>query len=105
MSLKTFGLSVVLGGAVASSFKTSFKTANSSLANMRNNIKGMQKTKLAINDFKRLSKDTKANKEELYKLSTSLKKAGIDVKHLDRDSRNFRLALIRLKKHQKSKSR
>jgi TP901 family phage tail tape measure protein len=98
MALKTFGLSVVIGGAIGSSFKSSFKSANSSLANMRNNIKGMERTKLAISSFKALSKDAKANKEELYRLSTSLKKAGIDIKYLDRDSRHFRLSLIKLKK-------
>ena len=98
MALKTFGLSVVIGGAIGSSFKTSFKTANGSLANMRNNIKAMDKTKFQIKSFQALSKDANANKEELYKLSTSLKKAGIDVKHLDEDSRHFRLSLIKLKK-------
>ena len=101
MALKTFGLSVVIGGAIGSSFKTSFKTANGSLANMRNNIKAMDKTKFQIKSFQALSKDANANKEELYKLSTSLKKAGIDVKHLDEDSRHFRLSLIKLKKASK----
>jgi TP901 family phage tail tape measure protein len=101
MSLKTFGLSVVIGGAIGSSFKTSFKTANSSLSNMRNNIKSMDKTKFQIKSFRDLSKDADKNKEELYKLGTSLKKAGIDVRNIDKDSRNFRLSLIKLKKASK----
>ncbi len=101
MGLKTFGLSVVIGGAIGSSFKTSFKTANGSLTNMRNNIKAMEKTKFQMKSFQALSKDANANKDELYRLSASLKKAGIDVRHLDRDSRNFRLSLIKLKKASK----
>ena len=101
MALKTFGLSVVIGGAIGSSFKTSFKTANSSLANMQNNIKAMEHTKFQIKSFQKLSKDANANKEELYRLNTSLKKSGIDVRNLDRDSRHFRLSLIKLKKASK----
>ena len=98
MSLKTFGLSVVIGGLVASSFKNSFKTANTSLAGMRNNIKGMNKTKLAISEFKLLSQDAKKNRVALEGLRLTLKKAGIDTNNLEKDTRSFRLALINLKK-------
>ena len=98
MALKTFGLSVVIGGVVASSFKNSFKSTNSSLSQMRNNIKGMNNTKLAIKKFKTLSKDTTKNKKALDELGYSLKKVGIDTKNLDRDTRKFRLSLINLKK-------
>jgi TP901 family phage tail tape measure protein len=98
MALKEYGLGIVIGGALASSFKTSFKNANSTIAGVDKSIQQLSKSKLDIKSFKTLSKDAKKNKVELDRLGRSLKKAGIDVNNLDQDSRSLRRSLVNLKK-------
>jgi len=98
MALQDLGIGLVIGGALASSFKSSFKAANTSIDALNTNINHLSKTKLNIKSFKALSKDAVKNKTALDKMGLSLKRSGVDVRHLDRDSRLLRTSLVRLKK-------
>ncbi|MBL4775305.1 MAG: phage tail tape measure protein [Mariprofundus sp.] len=101
MALQDLGIGLVIGGAIAASFKTSFKTANTSIGSLDKHIKGLNKTKLDIKSFKGLSKDALKNKTSLDKMGLSLKKSGVDVRHLDKDSRLLRRSLVKLKQASK----
>jgi len=101
MGIKTLGISVVIGGVLASSLKNSFKLANSSLAKMGENIKKLEKTRLKLKEFKELSKDSAKNADALNALGKSLRSAGIDVRNIDEDTRAFRRSLINLKRASK----
>lgn len=98
MALQDLGLGIVFGGAIASSFKTSFKTANNNITDLNSNINHLSKTKLNIKHFKTLAKDGDKNKTTMDKLGLSLKKTGIDVRHIDADSRLLRTSLVQLKR-------
>lgn len=96
--MQNFGISMVVGGVLASSFKSSFKNANKSIAGIQDNISMLSKTKLDIKNFQKLSLDANKNKIALGRLGGSLKRAGIDVNNLDRDSKLLRTSLVKLKK-------
>ncbi len=98
MALQEFGIGIVIGGTLASSFKSSFKNANNSITKMQTNVKSMSKTALTIKNFKTLQKDASKNRTALSKMGASLKKAGVDVKNLDRDSKLLRISLVHLKR-------
>jgi len=98
MGLKNLGVGLVISSTLASSFKSSFKTANTSIDALNTNINTLSKTKLNIKNFKTLSKDALKNKVALDKLGLSLKRAGVDIRHIDSDSRLLRSSLVKLKK-------
>ncbi|WP_324171975.1 phage tail tape measure protein [Sulfurimonas sp.] len=101
MALQEFGLGVLIGGLVASSFKSSVKYANTSISDIDKNVKKLSKTKLNIKTFKELSKDASKNRVKLAQFGRSLKNAGIDTKNLDKDTRLLRHSLVNLKKASK----
>jgi len=101
MALQEFGLGFVIGGALSSSFKSAFKESNTSIININSNINKLSKTRVDIKNFKKLSLDAIKNKTSLAKLSTTLKKSGIDVNNLDQDARLLRTSLIKLKQASK----
>ena len=96
--MQNFGISMVVDGVLASSFKSSFKNANKSITGIQDNISMLSKTKLDIKNFQKLSLDANKNKIALGRLGGSLKRAGIDVNNLDRDSKLLRTSLVKLKK-------
>lgn len=97
MALQEFGLGVVIGGLVASSFKNSVKYASTSISKIDDNVKKLSKTKLEIKTFNELSKDASKNRAELTRLSGSLKRAGISTNNLDQDAKALHHTLARLK--------
>ncbi len=96
--MKTIGLGIVIQGAISSSFNSSLKTTNFGILSIDKSIAQLNKTKLQIKEFHKLSKDADENKDKLDSLSNSLKKVGIDTSNLNRDSKLLRLSLINLKK-------
>ncbi len=101
MALQEFGIGVVIGGLVASSFKNSVKYASTSITQIDKDVKKLSRTKLDIKTFKELSKDASKNRVKLAQFGRSLKNAGIDTKNLDRDTKLLRLSLVHLKKASK----
>ncbi len=99
--MNKIGLGIVIQGAVSSSFNSSLKKTKFGLLGIDNSIKKISKTKLEIDEFKKLSKNAWENRERMNALSKSLKKAGIDTKNLSKDSKLLRLSLINLKKASK----
>ncbi|PHO09788.1 phage tail tape measure protein [Malaciobacter canalis] len=99
--MKTIGLGIVIQGAISSSFSSSIKKTNFGLVGIDKSIKRMNKTKFEMKEFQKLSKDTTKNKDKLNGLSRSLKRAGIDTRNLNQDSKLLRLSLVNLKKASK----
>lgn len=99
--MKKFGLAIEIGGGVASSFTNSFKNVDNSMNAIGTRINKLNKTKLQIKEFSRLSKDATKNKDKLNQLGRSLKKVGIDTNNFKKDTRALRLSLINLKKASK----
>ena len=97
--MEKLALSVVIGGAIASSFNSSMKTSTNSIAQMGLQIKKMNKTKINIARFRELQKNTQGNRKEFVKLGRSLRETGVDLKNLSAYTTQANKKLKELKKN------
>lgn len=97
--MEKLALSVVIGGAIASSFNSSMKTSTKSIAQVGSEIKKMNKTKMEIKRFKELQKNTQGNRKEFVKLGRSLQESGVDLKNFSKYTTSLNTKLKELKKN------
>ncbi|WP_084417724.1 phage tail tape measure protein [Chrysiogenes arsenatis] len=95
---KSLTLGVVIGATLGSSFSAAMNGANRSLATIGETTEKLSQTRLEIKEFRQLSKDAEANSGRLMVLGQSLKRAGVDVSNLDRESQRLNSTLMNLKK-------
>jgi hypothetical protein len=97
--MEKLALSVVIGGAIASSFNSSIKTSSKSLSQIGSEIHKMNKTKVDIKRFKELQKNTQGNRKEFVKLGRSLKDSGVDLNNFSNYTTKLNTKLKALKKN------
>ncbi|WP_294963810.1 phage tail tape measure protein [Sulfurimonas sp.] len=97
--MEKLALSVVIGGAIASSFNSSIKSSSKSISQIGSEIKKMDKTKINIKRFKELQKNTQGNRKEFVKLGRSLKDVGVDLNNISKYTKKANSELLKLKKN------
>lgn len=97
--MEKLALSIVIGGAIASSFNSSVKTSTKSLAQIGSEIHKMNKTKVDIKRFRELQKNTQGNRKEFVKLGRSLRESGVDLKNFSKYTTKLNTKLKELKKN------
>ena len=97
--MEKLALSVVIGGAIASSFNSSMKTSTKSITQIGSEIHKMNKTKMDIKRFRELQKNTQGNRKEFVKLGRSLQESGVDLKNFSKYTTGLNAKLKELKKN------
>lgn len=97
--MEKLALSVVIGGAIASSFNSSINNSTKSISSLGSEIKKMNKEKVEIKRFKELQKNTQGNRKEFVKLGRSLKDSGVDLRNFSEHTRKLNSNLLNLKKN------
>lgn len=97
--MEKLALSVVIGGAMASSFNSSIKTSTKSISQIGSEIHKMNKTKVNIKRFRELQKNTQGNRKEFVKLGRSLKDSGVDLNNFSKYTTKLNTKLKALKKN------
>ncbi|WP_108062725.1 phage tail tape measure protein [Poseidonibacter lekithochrous] len=97
--MEKLALSVIIGGAIASSFKSSMNSSTKSITQIGSEVHKMNKQKINIQKFKSLRKNAFANRKEFVKLGRTLKSNGVDVKNLSRYTSDLNSKLGKLKKN------
>ncbi len=97
--MEKLALSVVIGGAIASSFNSSIKSSTKSLTQVGSEINKMNKTKVDIKRFRELQKNTQGNRKEFVKLGRSLKDTGVDLNNTTKYTSKLNTKLKELKKN------
>lgn len=97
--MEKLALSVVIGGAIASSFNSSIKTSTKSLSQIGSEIHKMNKTKVDIKRFRELQKNTQGSRKEFVKLGRSLKASGVDLNNFSTYTSKLNTKLKALKKN------
>lgn len=95
----TFGITI--GASMSGSFASATNKARKMIGDIDTSMKTLRNQKLNIKEFKRLSSQGKLGAAALEKLSVKLKKSGIDVKNLERDTKQLNRSLFILGKTKK----